>query len=286
MRPHEDVHGFIAGGINHEDMARFFFFSLAFDQIRKEEVAGDLVELGVYQGHTATLIATMARRLGRTAWLFDTFEGFSERDLQGIDVAVQGTAFADTSLEAVRAAVGDTNVRFVKGFFPDTANEVPADASFCLVHIDCDLYAPIISSLEFFYPRLAPGGFMIIHDYSSLCWNGAEKAVDEFFADKGEPVIPLPDYSGSVVIRKTRAPRSDSNWLNRKRADCWRMSGYQLPLAAYPTSLEPAGGRRSIGASGEWETPTGCIWLCRLGKAACMNWRSTVTSHCSARERQ
>ena len=147
MRPHEDVQGFTAGGMNRDDMARFYFFSLAFDQICKEEVAGDLAELGVYKGHTATLIATMARRLGRTAWLFDTFEGFSERDLQGIDVAVQGATFDDTSLEAVRAAVGETNVRFVKGYFPDTAIEVPADASFCLVHIDCDLYAPIISSL-------------------------------------------------------------------------------------------------------------------------------------------
>jgi hypothetical protein len=218
MRPHEDVQGFTAGGMNRDDMARFYFFSLAFDQICKEEVAGDLAELGVYKGHTATLIAAMARRLGRTAWLFDTFEGFSERDLQGIDVAVQGAAFDDTSLEAVRAAVGETNVRFVKGYFPDTANEVPADASFCLVHIDCDLYAPIISSLEFFYPRLAPGGFLIIHDYSSLCWNGAEKAVDEFFADKTEPVIPLPDNAGSVVIRKARASASDASWLNRKRA--------------------------------------------------------------------
>ena len=79
MRPHEDVQGFTAGGMNRDDMARFYFFSLAFDQICKEEVAGDLAELGVYKGHTATLIATMARRLGRTAWLFDTFEGFSER---------------------------------------------------------------------------------------------------------------------------------------------------------------------------------------------------------------
>ncbi len=218
MRPHEDVQGFTAGGMNQADMARFYFFLLAFDQICKEEVAGDLAELGVYKGHTATLIATMARRLGRTAWLFDTFEGFSERDLRGIDVAVQSAAFDDTSLEAVRAAVGETNVRFVKGYFPDTTSEVPADATFCLVHIDCDLYAPIINSLEFFYPRLAPGGFLIIHDYSSLCWNGAEKAVDEFFADKSEPVIPLPDSAGSVVIRKARVPGSDSNWLNRKRA--------------------------------------------------------------------
>ena len=85
------------------------------------------------------------------------------------------------------------------------------------MHIDCDLYAPMSSALEYFYPRLAPGGFLVVHDYSSLHWNGAEKAVDEFFADKPECVIPLPDGAGSVAIRKARSPGQGSNWMDRKR---------------------------------------------------------------------
>lgn len=58
---------------------------------------------------------------------------------------------------------------------------------------------------------------MIIHDYSSLHWPGVEKAVDEFFADKPEPVVSLPDVCGSVVIRKARMPGRDANWLIQKR---------------------------------------------------------------------
>jgi hypothetical protein len=54
---------------------------------------------------------------------------------------------------------------------------------------------------------MAPGGFLIVHDYSSLHWNGAERAVDEFFADKPECVVPLTDGAGSVVVRKARAVR-------------------------------------------------------------------------------
>jgi len=159
------------------------------------------LEVGVYKGSTAAVLATMARKLERTLYLLDTFEGFAAADLQGID-ADKRMNFADTSVEAVRALVGEANVRFVKGYFPASATQLPADGRYGLVHIDCDLYAPIKSALDYFYPRMVPGGFLIVHDYSSLHWNGAEHAVDEFFADKPEFVVPLTDGAGSVVVRK------------------------------------------------------------------------------------
>jgi Macrocin-O-methyltransferase (TylF) len=202
VRPHEDVAGFVtAQPGNRGDMARFYFFSLMLDQLLKEGLDGDLVELGVYKGSTAALIATLARRLGRTAFLMDTFEGFAAADLQGID-ADKRMEFADTSVDAVRQHVGGANTRFIKGYFPATAAQLPSDGRYCVVHIDCDLYAPIAAALDYFYPRMVPGGFMIVHDYSSLHWNGAEQAVDEFFADKPECVVPLTDGAGSVVVRK------------------------------------------------------------------------------------
>src|SRR5260221_6248008 len=170
-----DQNPFVAGG-HDGDMGRFYFFCLTLDQIAKEGLEGDIAELGVYTGHTAARLATMARRLGRTAYLFDTYEGFSQSDLQGID-ADKAFQFADTSLEAVRALVGEESVRYIKGYFPESLVEMPDSARFCLVHIDCDLYAPTFSALDYFYPRLVPGGFMVIHDYSSLHWDGMERAV-------------------------------------------------------------------------------------------------------------
>ena len=210
----DDIPGFVADG-NVGDISRFYFFCLSFDQIMKDGLQGDLAELGVYRGHTASLIAKMARRLGRTAFLLDTFEGFEPSDLRGID-AGQKMQFGDTSLEAVRARVGEPAVRLVKGHFPSTADQLP-DTSYCLVHIDCDLYAPILSALEYFYPRLVPGGFLIIHDYSSLAWDGAERAIDQFFADKPEAIIPLTDGAGSVVIRKVRPPGAQFGRVGEKR---------------------------------------------------------------------
>ena len=211
----DDLQGFVAGGANTGDLARFWFFSLAFDQIVKEGLSGDLAELGVYKGNTASLLAAYARRLDATAWLLDTYEGFDPKDLTGFDADIRAQDFTDTSLAAVRARVGDDHVEFVKGYFPASASQLPADGRYCLVHLDCDLYAPMASALAYFYPRLVPGGFLIAHDYSSLHWSGAETAVDEFFLDKPECPMPLPDGAGSVAIRKLRSP--GDNWLDRRR---------------------------------------------------------------------
>ena len=43
-------------------------------------------------------------------------------------------------------------------------------------------------------------GIILVHDYNA--WIGARKAVDDFFADKEEMPVPMPDKSGSVLIIK------------------------------------------------------------------------------------
>lgn len=208
VKPGIDVHSFTSVTGKEEknrrsDMGRYYFFCLVFDQIVKEGIPGNFAELGVDKGHVAGVLATFARRIGTNLYLLDTFEGFSPKDFHGVD-ADRKIEFSDTSLESVRASIGEDNVQYIKGYFPESAAQMPADLRFSLVHIDCDLYAPALSALKYFYPRMAPGGFIVIHDYNSLFWDGAENAVDEFFSDKPESVIPVPDASGSVVIRKSK----------------------------------------------------------------------------------
>lgn len=222
----EDAEAY-AGARPIEDVPRLMFLNLVFDQIRKEGIRGDFAELGVYQGQTAVVLARNARRLKRTVWLLDTYEGFNDKDFTGIDVATD-KLFGDTSLETVRRRVGETNARFIQGYFPETAEHLPDDGQYALVHIDTDLYAPIMSGLEYFYPRVVPGGYIVVHDYGSLAWAGAEKAVDEFFADKAEGVIHIPDSAGSAVIRKTRVPGQAPTWLAAHQAlapNEWHMTG-------------------------------------------------------------
>jgi O-methyltransferase len=188
---------------NDGDLSRYYFLKLVCDQLLKEQIIGDAAELGVWKGNTAAILVEFTRRVRSTTYLLDTFSGFSSDDLTGID-SEKAMEFTDTSVNWVADMVGADGVKFVKGYFPDTQNQIPIDTRFALVHIDCDLYKPFKAGLEFFYPRLVRGGFLLMHDYSSLYWDGVEKAIDEFFADKPETVIPIPDRGGTAVIRKIR----------------------------------------------------------------------------------
>jgi O-methyltransferase len=201
MRPDDDLAGFInLNPFQVYDRARFFFFLMVVDVIGKEKLPGDFVELGVDKGNSASVLAKAAERLGKDIYLLDTFEGFPERDIDG-DENLRA-AFSDTSLDLVKANVPGDHVKFIKGYFPDSVEQMPSDASFCLAHLDCDLYNPFAAALDYFWPRLAPGGFLIMHDYMSLHWDGVEKACDEFFDGKSESIVPIPDMAGTVVVRK------------------------------------------------------------------------------------
>jgi O-methyltransferase len=166
-------------------------------------IPGALAELGVYKGNSAKILRMVSPE--RKLYLFGTFEGFDSRDVsaESGQLPVNDEAFKDTSLEAVQAFVGtDENIAYCKGWFPDTATMVEPGEKFALVHIDCDLGQAVAMALEFFYPRMSPGGLIIVHDYSSGWWKDVKPAVDLFMVDKPEIPILLPDQSGSVAIAR------------------------------------------------------------------------------------
>ena len=70
------------------------------------------------------------------------------------------------------------------------------------VSIDTDLFAPVLAGLEFFYPRLSPGGFIFVHDYNNALFPGAKAAVQEFSARNGASFVPLTDIYGTAVFSK------------------------------------------------------------------------------------
>ena len=88
----------------------------------------------------------------------------------------------------------------VPGWFPDSVTPEARAEAFALVHLDADLEAPIAAGLDFFGPRLSPGGFLIVHDYNS--WPGSRLAVDRFIGRPGIAAVPMPDKSGSIVLAK------------------------------------------------------------------------------------
>lgn len=188
--------------LDPHDNTRRDMLTLLLRTVIDHAVPGAFAEIGVYKGLTARLIHHYAPE--RMLHLFDTFEGFTERSaVAELKSHRQTTSlFSDTSLEGVKAFVNqrNENVRFHKGFFPESIPPSLLNDTFAFVHLDADLYDPISQGLSFFYPRLSRRGMIVVHDYNS--WPGAHKAVDEFFRDKLELPIPMPDKSGSVLIVK------------------------------------------------------------------------------------
>lgn len=187
---------------NWGDQNRLYFLYLNVRRLLRDGVAGDFAELGVYKGNSAKVMHLLAPQ--RRIWLFDTFAGFDDADAAAdVRSDVKRGDFSDTSLEGVRRFLGDSDrFVFVPGRFPDTAGAVPGETRFALVHLDCDLYQPMRAGLEFFHPRLEPGGLMVVHDYGSGHWPGVVQAVDEFLRGRPERPMLIPDKSGTVAWTK------------------------------------------------------------------------------------
>ena len=71
-----------------------------------------------------------------------------------------------------------------------------------LVSLDPDLYEPTLAGLCAFWPKLVPGGMILIHDYNSAQFEGAGKAVRSFCQERQLTVLPLADLHGSAVLLK------------------------------------------------------------------------------------
>jgi O-methyltransferase len=187
------------------DLTRLLMLVENARQLAKEGIAGSIAELGVYKGTTAKILHILLP--DRRLYLFDTFAGFDARDLCNEKTAnATSFQFDDTSAENVERYLGDSPlITWCKGYFPATASAVPETERFALVHLDADLFKPTWDALEFFYPRIAPGGYLILHDYSSMAWPGIAEAVDRFLADKPESLVRVPDRSGTAIVRKRKS---------------------------------------------------------------------------------
>jgi O-methyltransferase len=183
---------------------------------------GAFVECGVWKGGSMMAIARTLVRLGHTdaqLYLFDTFEGMtaptehdvsrSGRSAQSLleeDADREGSAlWARAPLEAVQAALRTVrypaeNLHFVKGPVEETLPGA-APEQIALLRLDTDWYDSTRHELEHLYPRLLPGGVLIIDDYG--WWGGARKATDEYFAGRRDvPFLIRVDDSGRRMAVK------------------------------------------------------------------------------------
>lgn len=179
---------------------RCFALYKAINYILDAKLPGDFVECGVWRGGNTMLIATLLKQRGvtdRKIYLYDTFEGMSEptehdRKRNQAETAMkkwqetQKSEYNDwcyASLEEVtnnmvRTGYPSEHIVYVKGKVEETLHRT-LPAQIALLRLDTDWYESTKVELEMMYPLLENSGVLIIDDYGA--WEGARKAVDEYF---------------------------------------------------------------------------------------------------------
>lgn len=183
------------------DIQRSTMLKAVAHEILKRNIVGNVAELGVYQGDFSKIINELFP--DRLLYLFDTFDGFVQKDLIGEQKLTHANVsmFKDTTVNLVLSKmVNKNNCKIIKGYFPESAAEI--EDSFALVSIDADLYKPIYEGLVYFYKRLTRGGYILIHDFNNTYFSGARKAVEKFCEEMNIGYVPISDYAGSVIITK------------------------------------------------------------------------------------
>jgi len=187
--------------------------------VNKYQIAGDVVECGVWRGGSMHAVARTLDALGdhsRDLYLFDTFDGMTaptDKDLRTGDsrsareLMDQSTKdqsiWAYASLEDVVAGFATVpypaeKVHYIQGKVEDT---VPGDApaSIALLRLDTDWYESTKHELDHLYPRLVSGGILIIDDYGS--WQGSAQATDEFLEATDDNLMLMRAGTGRVAIK-------------------------------------------------------------------------------------
>ena len=185
-------------------------------------IPGKRIECGVFRGFSALRVCEVARAAadrpggyaGEDLHLVDSFAGFPEPLEQDFIAmrdrshAVSGAAFhagdGAAPEEHLRTLLaGFPHVTIHKGWIPAVYSSLP-ESLWSFAHIDVDLYEATLTSLQYFYPRMSPGGVIVCDDYGSTLFPGARTAWDEFCASAGLSFIVL--ETGQAVLLSGSAP--------------------------------------------------------------------------------
>ncbi len=201
---------------------RLYALYKAVEYVVAAGIPGAFVECGVWRGGSVMMMALALQRfggVGRPLYCFDTFQGMPPPDeqdarsdtgiaaaeiLAAADRSAERSVWAVASLETVRRNLASTGypqdlITYCEGKVEDTLPG-SAPAEIALLRLDTDWYASTKHELVHLYPRLAPGGVLVIDDYGY--WRGARAATDEYFRERREAILlNRIDGTGRVAIK-------------------------------------------------------------------------------------
>jgi hypothetical protein len=184
-------------------------------------ISGDIVECGVWKGGSAMAMSLALQELGdedREVFLYDTFAGMTPPS--ALDRSIRGSSAQEKFLklktsedtsdwcfsplseaQANILSVGypEEKYHFIEGKVEDTIPGCVPER-IALLRLDTDWYESTKHELVHLFPRLVPGGVLIIDDYGH--WHGARQAVDEYLSENNIGIfLNRIDTSGRIGIK-------------------------------------------------------------------------------------
>jgi O-methyltransferase len=174
--------------------------------VLRRQVAGDLIETGVWRGGASIFMRAVLKVYGdteRIVWLADSFQGLPQPDPMRYPADAKDRLWTFPQLaiplEVVKANFAkygllDDQVRFIVGWFRDTLPTCPIN-KLAVLRLDGDMYESTMDALDSLYHKLSVGGYVIVDDYGSV--PGCKAAVEDFRAKHGiTEIVQWIDWTG------------------------------------------------------------------------------------------
>jgi hypothetical protein len=170
---------------------------------------GDYVECGVSWGCLSSAIMESLdwNRGSRTFYLLDTFSGVDESLLTEAE-QVHSKAHYRFCKESGAYALDVESVRrnfaqwrgatVIQGRVPDTLVEVKAE-KIAFLHLDMNCATPEIAAAEALWPRIVPGGMILLDDFAYKGFEPQYEAFQEFAKRHDQHILSLPTGQGLMI---------------------------------------------------------------------------------------
>ena len=201
---------------------RVYALIQAVKYIAENDIKGSMVECGAWRGGSMMAAALVLQRYQKRdidLYLYDTFEGMPPPDSNDVDSRGKAAAtqlseaprskdsmiwayspIEDVQKNLARTGYDASRLHFIKGKVEETLPAQAPEGPISLLRLDTDWYASTKHELEHLYPKLVPGGVLILDDYG--WWKGSRQAFDEYARENNIHILlNRIDNAGRLAIK-------------------------------------------------------------------------------------